>query len=395
MNKKVFQTKRLNELQQQQRKTLLIFPGLMVVLLIWGGTATLKELNTEHFLPGLLCVVFLAALCATILGIVPFYIRYMKLQGQKKQVLENSSFITVHNLEYYRDKLVGISPGAISMLEDLRLEPDKDVTASILHYEMLGVLRQTEAGYEMGVKSINECGNLSESDIYLIHHLLAGDWRQEAVLQTWQQKVMAEIKNTGWITERLMPSIEQKRQNKREGHMMRIWMIVLLLFCLIVTLGTQKTVFQNAMPKEQFDKIPDAVFVIGEMQNEVLDKLDLISGSGKNANEILFGDFNFLLKLTLVIGIDSAFLLLLLFPVLYMTFGEGRKGERSPYKRTPLGEVYTEYIYGMKNFIHDYSNLSEAEKDSLVLWDDYLIYAVVLEENKKIVEEMMQRREAI
>lgn len=49
----------------------------------------------------------------------------------------------------------------------------------------------------------------------------------------------------------------------------------------------------------------------------------------------------------------------------------------------------------MKNFIHDYSNLSEAEKDSLVLWDDYLIYAVVLEENEKIIEEMMQRREAI
>ena len=36
----------------------------------------------------------------------------------------------------------------------------------------------------------------------------------------------------------------------------------------------------------------------------------------------------------------------------------------------------------MKNFIHDYSNLSEAEKDSLVLWDDYLIYAVVLEEKE-------------
>ena len=54
--------------------------------------------------------------------------------------------------------MVGISPGAISMLEDLRLEPDKDVTASILHYKMLVVLRQTEAGQEMGVKSIMNVG---------------------------------------------------------------------------------------------------------------------------------------------------------------------------------------------------------------------------------------------
>ena len=58
MNKKVFQTKRLNELQQQQRKALLIFPVLMLVLLIWGGTDTLKELDTEHFFVGLLGVFF-------------------------------------------------------------------------------------------------------------------------------------------------------------------------------------------------------------------------------------------------------------------------------------------------------------------------------------------------
>ena len=395
MNKKVFQTKRLNELQQQQRKALLIFPVLMLVLLIWGGTATLKELNTEHFLSGLLCVLFLAALCTVILGIVPFYMQYMKLQGQKKQVLENSSFITIHNLEYYRDKLDGISPGAISMLEDLRLEPDKDITACILHYEVLGVLRQTENGYEMGGKSIEECRNLSESDRYMIRHLLAGDWRQESILHTWQQKVITEIKKTGWITERLMLSTEIKKQNKRESHMMRIWIVVLLLFCLIVTLGIEKNIFRDALPKDVFDKIPNAVFVVGEMQKEVLDKLDLVNTSGKTANERLFGDIDFLWKLTFVITMDSAFLLLLLFPVLYMTFGEGKKGERSPYKRTPLGEVYTEYIYGMKNFIRDYSNLSEAEKDSLVLWDDYLIYAVVLEENEKIIEEIMQRREAI
>ena len=395
MNKKVFQTKRLNELQQQQRKALLIFPVLMLVLLIWGGTDTLKELDTEHFFVGLLCVFFLAALCTVILGIVPFYMQYMKLQGQKKQVLENSSFITIHNLEYYRDKLDGISPGAISMLEDLRLEPDKDITACILHYEVLGVLRQTENGYEMGGKSIEECRNLSESDRYMICHLLAGDWRQESILHTWQQKVITEIKKTGWITERLMLSTEIKKQNKRESHMMRIWIVVLLLFCLIVTLGIEKNIFRDALPKDVFDKIPNAVFVVGEMQKEVLDKLDLVNTSGKTANERLFGDIDFLWKLTFVITMDSAFLLLLLFPVLYMTFGEGKKGERSPYKRTPLGEVYTEYIYGMKNFIHDYSNLSEAEKDSLVLWDDYLIYAVVLEENEKIVEEIMQRREAI
>lgn len=123
----------------------------------------------------------------------------------------------------------------------------------------------------------------------------------------------------------------------------------------------------------------------------MLDDLD-VGDSFDAYSEYLFEAPARLWKLTLVIGIDSVFLLLLLFPVLYMKFGQGRTQEYSPYKQTDAGDLYAEYICGMKNFIHDYSCLSEAEKDSLVLWDNYLIYAIVLEENKKIVKEIMQRR---
>lgn len=96
-------------------------------LLLWGGTASVSELNKNNLVPGLICLILMAAFCSVILGIVPFYMRYVKLQGQKKQLLENSTFITMNNLDYYRDKLTGITPGAISMLEDLQLEPDKDL----------------------------------------------------------------------------------------------------------------------------------------------------------------------------------------------------------------------------------------------------------------------------
>ena len=51
-----------------------------------------------------------------------------------------------------------------------------------------------------------------------------------------------------------------------------------------------------------------------------------------------------------------------------------------------------ECIHGMKNFIHDFSNLSEANQEHLILWDDYLVYAVLLEENEKIIKEIMKQR---
>lgn len=41
-----------------------------------------------------------------------------------------------------------------------------------------------------------------------------------------------------------------------------------------------------------------------------------------------------------------------------------------------------------KNFIHDYSNLNMADRRQVVFWEDYLVYAVVLEENEEIVNEI-------
>ena len=65
-------------------------------------------------------------------------------------------------------------------------------------------------------------------------------------------------------------------------------------------------------------------------------------------------------------------------------------------KRTDYGNQMAECIFGMKNFIHDYSNLNAADRRQVVLWEDYLVYAVVLEENREIIKEISEtRREVI
>ena len=61
-------------------------------------------------------------------------------------------------------------------------------------------------------------------------------------------------------------------------------------------------------------------------------------------------------------------------------------------KRTQAGEILTAQIWGLKNFIRDFSNLAESEKEQLVLWDDFLIYAVVLEENERIIDDIFRLR---
>ena len=60
------------------------------------------------------------------------------------------------------------------------------------------------------------------------------------------------------------------------------------------------------------------------------------------------------------------------------------------YDRTPEGKILVEQIVGMKNFIHDFSNLSQSEKEEVVLWNDFIIYAILLEENEKIIHEILK-----
>ena len=61
-------------------------------------------------------------------------------------------------------------------------------------------------------------------------------------------------------------------------------------------------------------------------------------------------------------------------------------------KRTETGEILTEQISGLKNFIRDFSNLVEADKEQLVHWKDFLIYAVVLEENERVIEDIFRMK---
>ena len=51
---------------------------------------------------------------------------------------------------------------------------------------------------------------------------------------------------------------------------------------------------------------------------------------------------------------------------------------------------YIQKWLSFKNYIEDYSMLSEQEEKSIIIWEKYLIYAIVLGVNKKIIEKYAQ-----
>lgn len=51
-------------------------------------------------------------------------------------------------------------------------------------------------------------------------------------------------------------------------------------------------------------------------------------------------------------------------------------------------ELYTK-IVGLKNYIKDYSRLSDSELQEIAIWEDYLVYAIILNNTSKLNKEAM------
>lgn len=88
MKKKVFQTDKLNEIRQQQKRSFLIFPTIMVVLLMWGGPANIAQLNKDNFVTGMICIMFLLVFCSAMLGDYSFLYDICQIAGSEKEAIK-------------------------------------------------------------------------------------------------------------------------------------------------------------------------------------------------------------------------------------------------------------------------------------------------------------------
>ena len=63
------------------------------------------------------------------------------------------------------------------------------------------------------------------------------------------------------------------------------------------------------------------------------------------------------------------------------------KYKMDPYFRTEKGKELNREIEGLKVFLKDYTLLDEKDKEAVVVWEEYLAYSVLFNQNKKIVEQ--------
>ena len=290
--------------------------------------------------------------------------RYMK-----KSALSRSTFRAVADIKYYRDKLTELTPVQISMITDLQIEKTKDVTAILLKYILLGIIK-------INNNQVQICApdhpSLMPSDHALLEQLSRTPFLSNDLfnnLGPWEKLVIQEADATEYFNaaDKAKSSTRILRNGCLSGCLFPI--LIFILIGIIVVNGG------NTLTND-----------LSAMQSTLSNNMDLLHALVANAgfrNAVL-------ISLLVIFGFFTSIYSPIAAIVRIVT--ESYNLARTPVIRTAEGEQMAEYVYGMKNFLHDFSSLSEADKDQLILWDDFLIYAVVLEENERIIHEIFQKR---
>lgn len=64
-----------------------------------------------------------------------------------------------------------------------------------------------------------------------------------------------------------------------------------------------------------------------------------------------------------------------------------KKYKLDPYFRTKKGKELNREIEGLKRFLKDYTLLNEKDRNEIIIWEEYLVYSVLFNQNKKIIGE--------
>lgn len=297
-----------------------------------------------------------------------------------EKVKKNMRYKVVDNIEYYRDKFESISPAEMSLILDLEIERKKDISATLLSLNIKGLLDFEDD--KIKLKNSGNLENLKPSERYLFEALKDGTL-DGMDMSNWEKVCIKEAMDDGYII-----NAKQKRKF--------FWKSTLLLILAILMLFYSIGKFTK-----NIDEYSKAVNEVQEEMGTINSNLEKIVGKNDkqltNEDEIklkeeylpiakdAIGKIGEPLVLGLmIIGSIALIIGLIFYKIARIAIYKSGYGENK-YERTKEGKVLAEQIAAMQRYIHEFSLLSDMEKEQVKLWEEFLVYAIVLEENEEIV----------
>ena len=302
---------------------------------------------------------------------------YLAFRLTKMKIIkENNKYEVIDNIKYYRERFNNITPAEISLIVDLEIESKKDIMATILQLSQKDMLEFDDK--KIIIKNEYNVEDLRLSERQIIEMIRNKDFNQENI-KLWKKYCIEEAKEDGYIKEKSQSSrkIDFSKNNKLVGSaFLAIFITLFFMISYMFTLSSLN-MHEKLYEFEQYEQQ-------GMSEIEILNKNPEMK---KIFIEVIVSAVPFMIGTTII---TISFFIILGTPIYrWMKRKIYKEIEKDGmYERTKEGKILVEQMVGIKNYIHDFSLLSEKEKEDISLWEDFLIYAVVLEENKNIIDDI-------
>ena len=266
-----------------------------------------------------------------------FYLTFIYIGvriAYKKYSKEKLDKIDFKNNSYYRDIISKYSPAVLSYIDDFKLE-EKDIVATLMSLELKQKLTIKD-----GIKIINDSEeNLDENEKYIFKKLKSNTLKNINMLE-FEEKVKKDCLDYNLL--------EENKDIKKK--IIKKVIFTVCIYILIVVGFFNFPTFYNNIPNKNI-----AILLLPVMF-------------------ILFF-IMIILPFSTIVYIKSYY----------------RMNKQNPYIRNKQARNINEKLEGLRNYMKDFSQLSESQYNEIVLWEDYLIYSVILGQNSKIVKEIMEK----
>ena len=236
--------------------------------------------------------------------------------------------------EYYREILKDYSPAELSYIDKFEILPQNDVAATLLSLEL-----KKKICLEEKIKVINnDTDNISSNEKYILDRIEDG-------------------KITNFDTNDFILKIQEdaiknsllKKSKIEWANFKRVFVFSIFAIALMVCIGT---ILFN----------------------------DFIN------NPTNIEDWKIFILVSSILLITCIPMFLLTYVTIYI-----RKMKKHSYIRTKKGEILNKNLEGLKNYLKDFSTLGEKDENSLILWEDYLIYSVIFNQNTKTIKNICDK----
>jgi len=324
----------------------------------------IKASSFETLIKGFVMLVLMFTLWILSFIIITLPVTIVLLASKTVDVVQerqNRKYSSKENIIYYREKFKGISSTTISLMQNLRIEEEKDIIAILMKLQLNNNILINENAIKIVSDDVRNLLPEEQEIFYMISE--SGKINRKQI-ENWKNSSLRNAISKGYI----------KEQNTNKGLLVK--KIILIALMILFFLGFTNTNFSKLL--DQLNNELNNVNL-----NEYITIMEFVEDEG-NDN---------LLNITVqVVGGSICLVGMIAWPIFYIVFVLKYQNKNNSLKRTEKGEKLASEIQGMKNFIHDFSLLNEAEKEEIILWEDFLVYAIILEENEKIVEEILNSK---